>query len=114
MGSTLFGQRDMGLEEGTKQRPGVLSCPAMFSAILERRRRFHRLAILVAATLLAAGTALIAIWAMRAFSMLEVADVDPAPIILGVLIALAGLLVLCLIAYGIVRAFGRFSSRSRF
>jgi hypothetical protein len=43
----------------------------MFSATLERRRRIHRLAILVAAILLAAGVVLIAIWAKRAFSMLE-------------------------------------------
>ena len=68
------------------------------------------LAILVAATLFAAGIALIGIWAVRASSMLAAADADHAPIILGVLIALAGLLVLCLIAYGAVLAFGRFPS----
>jgi hypothetical protein len=80
----------------------------MFSAKLERRQRFHCLAIMVAATLFAAGIALIVIWAARASSMLAAADADRgAPIILGVLIALAGLLVLCLIAYGAVRAFGR-------
>jgi hypothetical protein len=82
----------------------------MFSATLERRQRFHRLAKLLAATLFVAGIGLIAIWAMRAYSMLEAADVDRAPIILGVLIALAGLLVLCLVVYGAVRAFGRFPS----
>ena len=48
---------------------------------------------------------------MRAFSMLEVAEADCAPIILGVLIALAGLLALCLIAYSSVRVFGRFTCR---
>jgi hypothetical protein len=62
----------------------------MFSAKLERRQRLHRLAILVAATLLVVGIALIAIWAVRASSMLQTADADRAPIILGVLIALAG------------------------
>jgi hypothetical protein len=65
---------------------------------------------LVAATLFAAGTVLIAIWAVRASSMLAAADADRAPIIIGVLIAIAGLFVLCLMAYGAVRAFGRFPS----
>jgi hypothetical protein len=88
--------------------PCYIAC--MFSPKLERRWRFHRLAILVAATLFAAGIALIVIWAVRASSMLEAADADRAPIIIGVLIALAGLVVLCLIAYGAVRAFGRFLS----
>ena len=82
----------------------------MFSPKLERRWRFHRLAILVAVTLFAAGIALIAIWAVRASSMLEAAEADRTPIIFGVLVALAGLLVLCLVAYGAVRAFGRFPS----
>jgi hypothetical protein len=82
----------------------------MFSPKLERRWRFHRLAILVAATLFAAGSALIVIWAIRTSTMLEAADADRAPIIIGVLIALAGLVVLCLIAYGAVRAVGRFPS----
>jgi hypothetical protein len=83
----------------------------MFSATLERRRRIHRLAILVAATLLAAGMALIAVWAVRSFYMLEAVDADRAPIVIGVLIALAGLCVLCFIAYAAVRAVGRFTSR---
>ena len=86
--------------------PCYIAC--MFSPKLERRWRFHRLAILVAATLFATGIALIVIWAVRASIMLEAADADRAPIIIGVLIALAGLLVLCLIAYGALRAFGRF------
>jgi hypothetical protein len=84
--------------------------PAMFSAKLERRQRFERLAILVAVALFAAGVVLIAIWAVRASSMLAAAETDGAPIIIGVLIALAGLFALCLIAYGAVRAFGRFPS----
>ena len=82
----------------------------MFSAKLERRQRFQRLAILVAATLFAAGIALILIWAMQASSMLAAAGADRTAIIFGVLIALAVLLVLCVIAYGAVRAFGRFPS----
>jgi multidrug resistance efflux pump len=70
----------------------------MFSAKLERQKRFHRLAILVAATVFATGVVLIAIWAVRASSMLTTADADRAPIIIGVLIALAGLFALCLVA----------------
>jgi hypothetical protein len=42
--------------------------------------------------------------------MLEAADADRAPIIFGVVIALTGLLVLCLIAYGAVCVFGRLTS----
>jgi hypothetical protein len=82
----------------------------MFSAKLERRRRFQRLAILAAATVFAVGSGLIAIGAMRAFTLLEAADANSTPIILGILIALACLLVLCLIAYGLVRAIGRLPS----
>ena len=82
----------------------------MFSAKLERQKRFHRLGMLVAATLFATGIVLIAIWAVRASSMLTAADADRGPIIIAVPIALVGLFVLCLIAYGVVRAFGRFPS----
>jgi amino acid transporter len=71
----------------------------MFSTRLERLRQFKRLAVLVAATLLAVGIALIAVWAVRAFNMLGAAEADRAPIIIGVLMALAVPVVLCLIAY---------------
>ncbi len=81
----------------------------MFSAKLERRRQFHRLAIVVAATVFVVGTVLIVIGATRALTLLEGADAS-TPIILGILIALACLLVLSLIAYGVVRTFGRFPS----
>ena len=83
----------------------------MFSAKLERRRKNHRLAILVAVTLFAVGIGLIAIGAVRGLDMLAAADADRSPIILGVLIALAGLGVLCLIAYAAVRAYGRVTLR---
>ncbi len=83
----------------------------MFSARLERLRQFDRLAVLAAATLLAGGIVLIAVWTVRALKMLEAAEVDRAPIIIGVLIALAVLVVLCLIVYAAVRAIGRFTSR---
>jgi hypothetical protein len=67
--------------------------------------------VLAAATLFAAGIALIAVWAARALNMLEAAEVDRAPIIIGVLIALAVLVVLCFIVYAAVRAVGRFTLR---
>ena len=83
----------------------------MFSPRLERRRQFNRLAVLVAATLLAVGIALITVWAVRAVDILGAAEADRAPIITGVLIALAVLVVLCLLAYAAIRAVGRFRSR---
>jgi uncharacterized membrane protein (DUF485 family) len=83
----------------------------VFSAKLKRLRQFDRLAVLVAATLLAVGIALIAVWALRALNMLEAAEVDRAPTTVGVLIALAVLVVLCLIVYAAVRAVGRLTSR---
>ena len=86
---------------------GPMLRSAMFSTRLERRRQFNRLAVLAAATLFAVGIALIAVWAVRAFDMFEAAEADRGPIILGVLIALAVLVVLCLIAYAVVRAVGR-------
>ena len=83
----------------------------MFSTRLERLRQFNRLAVLVAATLFAVGIALIVVGAVRAFNMFDAAETDRAPIIIGVLIALAVLVVACLIAYAAVRAVGRFTSR---
>ncbi|HEX2449394.1 MAG TPA: hypothetical protein VHK26_14650 [Methyloceanibacter sp.] len=81
----------------------------MFSPKLERRRQFNRLALLVAATLLVAGIGLIAVWAVRALDMLNAAEADRTPIVIGVLIALGILIVLCLIAYVAVRVAGRSS-----
>jgi polyferredoxin len=83
----------------------------MFSAKLERRRRIHRWAVIVAATVLACGLALIAIWAAQAYDMLGTVEAGLAPVILSVLIALAGLLVLCFGAYTAVRVYGRLTSR---
>ena len=70
-----------------------------------------RLAVLVAAIMLAVGIALIAVWAVQAFDMLAAAEVDRTPIIVGVLIAFSVLVVLCLITYAAIRAVGRFTSR---
>ena len=83
----------------------------MFSTRLERRRQFNRLAVMAAATLLAVGTALIAVWAVQAFDMLGAAEADRAPIMIGMLLALAVLVILCLVTYAAVRAVGRFTSR---
>jgi hypothetical protein len=83
----------------------------VFSARLERLRQFDRLAVLAAAVLLAGGIVLISVWTVRALKMLETAEVDRAPIIIGVLIALVVLVVLCLIVHAAVRAVGRLTSR---
>jgi protein-S-isoprenylcysteine O-methyltransferase Ste14 len=83
----------------------------MFSAKLERRRKNRRWAVAVAATLLVVGIPLIAIFAVQGFDMLGAAEADRMPIVLGVLIGLAGLIVLCLLAYAAIRIFGRVTSR---
>jgi len=83
----------------------------MFSGKLERRRKTRRWAAVVAATLLAVGLAVIAVVAMRGFDMLGAAEADWKPMVLGVLIALAGLIVLCLVAYMAVRIYGRLTTR---
>jgi hypothetical protein len=75
----------------------------VFSARLDRLRQFNRLAVLAAATLLLGGIVLIALWTVRALKMLETAEVDRAPIIIGVLVAFALLVVLCLVVYVAVR-----------
>jgi hypothetical protein len=67
--------------------------------------------VLAAAVLLAGGIVLISVWTVRALKMLETAEVDRAPIIIGVLIALVVLVVLCLIVHAAVRAVGRLTSR---
>jgi len=91
-------------------RLGVVGS-AMFSDKLDRRRKIHRWALVVAATLLAAGIAVIAIIAVEAFDMLAAAEADRGPVILGAAIAFAGLLVLCLFAYAAVRVYARVTTR---
>jgi len=81
----------------------------MFSATLERRRQINRWALAVAATLLAIGVPLIAIWAVRAYDMLGILGANRMPIVLSVLVAIVGLLILCLVAYAAIRAYGRFT-----
>ncbi len=83
----------------------------MFSERLERRRRIERFAVVVAATVLACGIAVIALIAVQGLDMLEAMGTGPVPVVVGALVALAGLLVLCLIAYSAVRTYGRLTSR---
>ena len=81
----------------------------MFSSRLEQRRKARRFALLVAAAVLLIGIVLIAIVAVRGFDLLNAADADMMPMVLGVLGALAGLLVLCLAAYVAARILTRVS-----
>ncbi len=83
---------------------------ALFSSKIEERRRYQVLAVSVTATLFLAGLGLIGFGAFRGFDMFVGTDADRTPIMLGVLIALAGLLVVCLIVYGAIRAYGRVAS----
>ena len=81
---------------------------ALFSSKIEQRRRYHVLAVCVAATLFVAGIGLIAFGALRGFDMLAATtDADSTPIMFGVLVALGALIVLCLISYAAIRAYGR-------
>ncbi len=77
----------------------------MFSSRLEQRRKVRRFAVLVAVTVLIIGIALIAVVAMQGFDLLGAAEADRLPLGLAVLGALAGLLVLSLVAYVAVRVF---------
>jgi len=79
----------------------------MFSSRLEQRRKVRRFAVLVAITVLIVGIALIAVVAMQGFDLLGAAEADRMPLGLAVLGALAGLLVLSLVAYVAVRVFSR-------
>lgn len=80
----------------------------MFSAKLERRRQFNRLAVLVAVATFVAGIGAIAFMALRASALLEGIEAEGAtPIVLLVAIALAALLLLCLVVYALVRLAGR-------
>lgn len=83
----------------------------MFSDKLERRRRIKRFAAVVAATVLLAGLAAIAVVAIEAMDMAKAMDAGPAPIVVGTGIALAGVIVLSLLAYAAVRVYGRVTSR---
>ena len=81
--------------------------PVMFSNRLERRRKIRHFALLVAATVLATGIALVAVVAIQGFDFLGVAEADRMPLGLAVLAALACVLVLSLFAYFAVRLFSR-------
>jgi uncharacterized integral membrane protein len=79
----------------------------MFSSRLEQRRKVRRFAVIVALTVLIIGIALIAVVAMQGLDLLGAAEADRLPLGIAVLGALAGLLVLVLIAYVAVRVFSR-------
>ena len=79
----------------------------MFSSRLEQRRKVRRFAALVAVTVLIIGIALITVVAMQGFDLLGAAEADRLPLGFAVLGALAGLLVLSLLAYVAVRVFSR-------
>ena len=81
--------------------------PVMFSSRLERRRKIRHFALLVAATVLAIGIALIGVVAIQGFDFLGVAEADRMPLGLAVLAALACVLVLSVFAYFAVRVFSR-------
>lgn len=81
--------------------------PVMFSSKLEHRRKVNRWALVVAMTVLVVGIAAIAFWTVRAFDMLGTVEADRTPVIMSVLIASAGLIVLCIAAYIAVRIVGR-------
>lgn len=67
------------------------------------RRRWHRLGILIAATVMAIGLAVTAAGMVR-LELWEVLQEDTLAIVLG--LALAALAALCLAVYGVVRAIG--------
>jgi hypothetical protein len=80
----------------------------MFSAKLERRRQFKRLAMLAALATFAAGIGAIVFMALRASDLFEGTEAEGAtPLALLVAAALAGLLLLCLVVYALVRIAGR-------
>jgi hypothetical protein len=80
----------------------------MFSAKLERRRQFNRLAVLVALAVFIAGIGAIMVMALRASALLEGTEAEgTAPIALLVAAAFAALIVLCLVVYAGVRMAGR-------
>jgi hypothetical protein len=80
----------------------------MFSAKLERRRQFKRLALLAALAVFVSGIAAIAVMALRASTLLEGTETEGAtPIALLVAAALAVLLLLCLVVYAAIRIAGR-------
>jgi ABC-type polysaccharide/polyol phosphate export permease len=83
----------------------------MFSNKLARRRRIQRFAIVVAATVLVCGIAVIALIAVHGFDMLYGMEAGPVPVVVAALVAIAALLILTLFAYAAVRAYGNITSR---
>jgi hypothetical protein len=67
------------------------------------RRRYHRLGIIIAATVMAIGLAVSAAGMVR-LELWEVLQEDTLAIVLG--LALTALAAICLAVYGLVRAIG--------
>jgi hypothetical protein len=67
------------------------------------RRRYHRLGIIIAATVMAIGLAISAAGMVR-LELWEVLQEDTLAIVLG--LALTALAAICLAVYGLVRAIG--------
>jgi hypothetical protein len=74
-----------------------------YSTVSRRRRRFHRLGIFVATTIMAIGLAIIAAGVVR-LQLLEVLQQETLTILFGM--ALVPLAVVGLAVYGVVRAIG--------
>lgn len=74
----------------------------MYSSVLRRRRRFHRLGITSAVTAMAIGAAVIAVGVVR-LQLWEVQN-DVLAIIVGFSVVTLG--AACIAIYGVVRAIG--------
>jgi hypothetical protein len=74
----------------------------MYSSVLRRRHRFHRLGITAAVTAMAIGAAVIAVGVVR-LQLWEVQN-DVLAIIVGFSIVALG--AVCIAIYGVVRAIG--------
>jgi hypothetical protein len=74
-----------------------------FGSASRLRRRYHRLGIIIAATVMAIGLAVSAAGMVR-LELWEVLQEDTLAIVLG--LALTALAAICLAVYGLVRAIG--------
>jgi len=98
-------------ETASGRRPGAVSFEcytsasmyrSMYSSVLQRRRRFHRLGITAAVTAMAIGAVVIAVGAVR-LQLWEVQN-DVLAIIVGFSVVALG--AVCIAIYGVVRAIG--------
>ena len=85
------------------RRTRPLAKRRMYSSASQRRHRFHRLGLIVAAIMMAIGLSIIASGVVR-LKLWEVLQYDTPAILLG--LALVLLAVVCLAVYGVVRTIG--------